>query len=70
MKNKYQLVVMVSETINEFHLCICGKGEIKLIKKEYRTARNEIKESYVGISACPFCGRKIDNNGNDLSKLF
>jgi hypothetical protein len=61
----------VSATINEFHLCICGKGEIKLIKKEYRTARsNEIKESYVGISPCPFCGRKIDTTGNDLSKLF
>ncbi|MBZ2167030.1 hypothetical protein [Methanobacterium spitsbergense] len=60
----------MSETINEFHLCICGRGEIKLIKKEYITARNEIKESYVDIFPCPFCGRKIDNNGNDLSKLF
>jgi hypothetical protein len=64
------MVIIMSETINEFYLCICCKGQIKLIKKVYGAARSDKKrESYVGISPCPFCGRKIDNNGNDLSKL-
>jgi hypothetical protein len=67
----YNTVIIVSETINEFHLCICGKGQIKLIKKEYGALHsNKKRESYVSITSCPFCDRKIDNNGNDLSKLF
>jgi len=61
---------MAGEFIIEAHTCICGRGTIEVTKKVYGAARsNKKRESYVGISPCPFCGRKIDNNGNDLSKL-
>jgi hypothetical protein len=45
---------------NEFYQCICGKGQIKLIKNEYGT---------VGLSPCPVCGSKIDSDGNYHSKF-
>ena len=40
----------MSKITNEVYPCICGKGQIKLIKREYGTVHsNKIKESIVRL---------------------
>jgi hypothetical protein len=60
----------MSKITNELYQCICDKGQIKLIKREYETVRsNKIKVSVVGLSPCPVCGSKVDSDGDDHSKF-